>query len=296
MAALPPAVAPVSDVLLPPVLPAGQLCTVTIQTFHHLGNTAYENTAETVFEKIPLSTGGGGRVFRLGIRSFQQTNTGGLNQLDEDMVKLKEELVVETDEAGRLHRVLNKSQLKQKFQELRPSLLRKYTNANVPFITPAIINNLGQVLEGDGYLEDVLNTSPEYALLFPGLYGRAYTATPEPLGPRLIPRILGNVDLPLLLAASRPESVPEDVAYGVYLTGRIDETEFRADDLQQALRTVTDQFDLEVTLKAQHQESYEFDNRRELLYGARLTDYRVAGVFSTQVVSTLKTDVLSSIQ
>ncbi|WP_310397515.1 hypothetical protein [Hymenobacter sp.] len=292
MAFVPPSLVAVPDVLLPPVLPTGQLCTVTCQTFHHLGNRAYENTAETVFEKTLLSAGAEGRAFRLVIRSFTQTNTGGLNRLDEDMVKLKNELVIETDESGRLRRVLNKSQLKQRFQELRPVLLRKYADA--PFITPAIINNLGLVLEGDGYLEDVLNASPEYSLLFPGLYGRAYAATPEPLGHRLIPRILANVDLPLRTSAARTATVPADVADGVYVTGEVDEAGFRADELRQAVRTITDQFDLDVTLKVRHQESYEFDSRHELVYGAQLTDYRVTGVFSTQVVSTLKAAPLSS--
>lgn len=286
-------ITPVFGELLPPVLPAGQVCTVITQTFHHLGNTAYENTAKTVFEKTLLDVDAERRVFRLCIRSFQQSSLGGLNRLDQDMVKLKEEMTIETDAAGRLHRVLNKSQLKQRFQALRPTLLRNHSD--VPFITPTIINNLGQVLEGDGYLEDVLNTAPEYRLLFPGLYGRAYTATPEPLGTRLIPRILANTDLPLLLSAARTEQVPANVAYGVYVTGRVDETAFRANDLQQALRTITDQFDLAATLRARHQESYEFDDRHELLYGAQLTDYQVPGVFSTQVVSTLKTGALTTL-
>ena len=294
MAFAPPPVATATDVLSAPALPVGQLCTVTVQTFHHLGNTAYENTAETVFEKTLLETRAEGQVFRLLIRSFQQTNTGGLNRLDDDMTKLKQEMVVETDVHGRLHRILNKSQLKDKFQELRPEMLLSYADA--PFITPTIINNLGLILEGDGYLEDVLNSAPEYRLLFPGLYGRAYAATPAPLGPRLVPRILANVDLPLLLAAARTETVPADVAYGVYVTGQIDQAEFRADELQQAIRTITDQFDLEVMLRARHQESYEFDSQHELLYGAQLTDYGVAGVFSTQVVSTLKTTALPSPQ
>jgi hypothetical protein len=62
------------------------------------------------------------------------------------------------------------------------------------------------------------------------------------------------------------------------------------------LRTITDQFDLAVHLRARHQESYEFDGRHELLYGAQLTDYQVPGVFSTQVVSTLKTVALPTLQ
>lgn len=280
--------------LLPPAVPASQVCTVTTQTFHHLGNRAYENTAQTVVEKTMLSTGATGQVFRLTIRDFSQTNTGGLNRLDEEMVKLKQELMVETDAHGRLARILNKDQLKERFRELRPALLRNYRDA--PFITPTIINNLALVLEGDGYLEDVLNSSPEYCLLFPGLYGRAYTATPEPLGTRLIPRILANVDLPLRRTAVRPALVPADVAYGVYVTGQLEEEAFRASDLQQAIRTITDQFDLAATLRVRHQESYEFDASHELLYGAQFSDYGVPGVFSTQLVSTLKATALAASQ
>lgn len=288
------AAATASGVLLPPALPASQVCTVTTQTFHHLGNRAYENTAETVFEKTLLQVGAEGHVFRLILRSFTQTDSGGLNQLDEDMARLKQEMVVETDANGRLQRVLNKDQLRERFRKLRSGMLRRHADA--PFITPAIINNIELVLEGDGYLEDVLNASPEYTLLFPGLYGRSYTATPAPLGSRLIPRIFANVDLPLLLAATRTETVPDDVAYGVYVTGQLDQAAFRPDDLQQALRTITDQFDLAATLRARHQESYEFDGHHELLYGAQLADYGVPGVFSTQVVSTLRTAALPSLQ
>ncbi|MGI4887027.1 MAG: hypothetical protein ACRYFR_18890 [Janthinobacterium lividum] len=289
--ALSPPPAAVPDVLSAPVAPANQVCTVTVQTFHHLGNLAYENTAETVFEKTLLRAGPDGHVFRLATRSFTQTNTGGLNRFDEEVARLKEELVVETDAAGRLCRVLNKGQLKEKFQVLRPLLLRKAAGA--PFVTPAIIGNMGAVLEGDGYLEDVLNASPEYGLLFPGLYGRAYAAAPAPLGQRLIPRILANVDLPLRTAAARTAPVPAGVAHSVFVTGRVDEAAFRADDLQQAMRAITDQFDLNAALRARHQESYEFDARQEMLYGAQLSDYGVAGVFSTQIVATLKTAALA---
>ena len=288
--AFPSSLAAVPDVLPAPVAPANQVCTVTVQTFHHLGNLAYENTAEIVFEKTLLSTGPNGGTFRLVTRSFTQTNTGGLNRFDEEVVRLKEELVVEADATGRLCRVLNKDQLKEKFRALRPLLLRKASGA--PFVTPAIINNMRAVLEGDGYLEDVLNALPEYRLLFPGLYGRAYAAAAAPLGQRLIPRILANVDLPLRTTAACTTLVPAGVAHGVYVTGRVDEAEFRADDLQQAVRAITDQFDLRVVLRARHQESYEFDARQELLYGAQLSDYGVTGVFSTQLVATLKTAAL----
>jgi hypothetical protein len=280
------------NILQAPALPATQQYAITSQTFHHLGNRAYENTTETLFEKTPLGPGEHRPVVRITVRGFTESNPRGLNQLDALLVQLKEELLIETDAAGGLGRILNKEQLAQKYQELRPALLRQAES--LPLLTPAIISNIGRLFAGDGYLEDVLRTSPEYGLLLPGLYGQAYSPEPVALGTRLLPRILGNVDLPLLVAATRTPTVPPDVAYGVYVTGKVDEENFRASDLQQALRTITDRFDLDTTLRARHQESYEFDAAGELRYAARLSDYGVAGVFSTQQVCTLKATIFTS--
>lgn len=277
---------PTDSVLQAPPLPVTQHYAITNQTFHHLGNRAYENTAETLVEKTSLGPGEHGPVVRVVVRSFTESNPRGLNQLDALLIQLREELLIETDAVGGLGRILNKEQLAQKYQELRPALLRQAEG--LPLLTPAIIANIGLLFTGEGYLEDVLRTSPEYGLLLPGLYGRAYSAAPVALGTRLLPRILGNVDLPLRVAATRTPAVPPDVAYGVYVTGTVDEEEFRASDLQQALRTITDRFDLAATLRARHQESYEFDATGELRHAARLSDYGVAGVFSTQQVCTLK--------
>jgi hypothetical protein len=281
-----------SGTLQAPMQPAAQHYTLTTQTFHHLGNRAYENTTETLFEKTPLGPGEHGPIVRVVLCGFTETNPRGLNQLDALLAQLKEEIIIEMDAKGGLARILNKEQLAQKYQELRPALLRQAEG--LPLLTPAIISNIGLLFAGEGYLEDVLRTSPEYGLLLPGLYGCAYSAEPVALGTRLIPRIIGNVDLPLLVAATRTPSVPADVAYGVYVTGKVDQENFRANDLQQALRTITDRFDLDTTLRARHQESYEFDAAGELRYAARLSDYGVAGVFSTQQVCTLKAPIFTS--
>jgi hypothetical protein len=281
-----------SSTLRAPTPPASQQCTITTQTFHHLGNRAYENTTETLFEKTPLGPGEHGPVVLITVRGFTESNPRGLNQLDALLVQLKEELIIELDSKGSLGRILNKEQLAQKYQALRPALLRQADG--LPLLTPAIIANIGRLFAGEGYLEDVLRAAPEYGLLLPGLYGQAYSAEPAALGTRLLPRILGNVDLPLLVAATRTPTVTSDVAYGVYVTGKVDEEHFRAGDLQQALRTITDRFDLDTTLRARHQESYEFDAAGELRYAARLSDYGVAGVFSTQQVCTLKTTIFTS--
>ena len=275
-----------SNALRAPAPPTTQQYTITTQTFHHLGNRAYENTTETLVEKTPLGPGDHGPVVRVQLRGFTESNPRGLNQLDALLIQLREELIIELDAAGGLGRILNKEQLTQKYQTLRPALLRQAEG--LPLLTPAIIANIGLLFTGECYLEDVLRASPEYGLLLPGLYGRAYSAEPVALGTRLLPRILGNVDLPLLVTATRTPTVPPDVAYGVYVTGQVDAEHFQAGGLQQALRTITDRFDLDTTLRARHQESYEFDAAGELRYAARLSDYGVAGVFSTQQVCTLK--------
>ena len=76
---------------------------------------------------------------------------------------------------GGLLRVYNKEKLRDQWELLRPELLQKYRRAD--YITPGMVEGIGQVLPGDGYLEDVLSRGYEYGTLFPPFYGPSYGRT-----------------------------------------------------------------------------------------------------------------------
>ncbi|HLK96425.1 MAG TPA: hypothetical protein VK364_01530, partial [Hymenobacter sp.] len=172
--------------LLLPQFPATMVCTTTVQTTSLLGNLFYENTRTTRFQKQPLEKTAQGWLYAVTMLDFHQTELNGLAQLDADTAALRRQLVIETDHTGQLVRVCNKEQLRKQWEELHPQLLKKHRHSDT--ISPAMIAGIGQVLHGDGYLEDVLRRGYEYGTLFPALYGQPYSPTPTPGQPRTIAR------------------------------------------------------------------------------------------------------------
>ncbi|HEX8658710.1 MAG TPA: hypothetical protein VF690_14290 [Hymenobacter sp.] len=270
--------------LLPP-FPVTMFCTITVQTTSLLGNLFYENTRTTRFQKQPLEKVGQGWRYAVTMLDFQQTERHGLAQLDADTAALRRQLIIDTDHTGQLVQVCNKPQLREQWNALRPQLLKKHRDSDA--ISPAMIDGIGQVLHGDGYLEEVLRRGYEYGTLFPALYGQPYGSAPTPGPPRTIARFLGDLDLPLSTTVKRQSPVPADVAHGLLVEGQLNLAEYPADAVRQALRTMTDQHDLDTTLRAEHVESYEFDDRHELRHGAQFTLYGVEGVFMNKTLCTL---------
>jgi hypothetical protein len=269
---------------LPP-FPVTMVCTTTVQTTSLLGNLFYENTRTTRFRKQPLEKTAQGWRYAVTMLDFDQTERNGLAQLDADTAGLRRQLVIETDHTGQLVRVCNKEQLRQQWEALHPQLLQKHRHSET--ISPTMIAGIGQVLHGEGYLEEVLRRGYEYGTLFPPLYGQPYGPTPTPGQPRTIARFLGNLDLPLSTTVKCQDAVPADVAYGLLVEGRLNQADYPADAVRQALRTMTDQPTLDTTLRVEHVESYEFDARHELRHGAQFTIYGVEGVFMTKTLCTL---------
>ncbi|MDJ0367931.1 hypothetical protein QMK33_22545 [Hymenobacter sp. H14-R3] len=271
--------------LTAPLVPTTQECTITVETASLLGNLGYVNTRRTRFRKEPVRPAGEGWCYAVTVLDFHQTEEKGLAQLDADTAVLRRELLIETDASGALLRVCNKAELQRQWASLHPQLRKKYRYSKD--IMPGMIDGIGQVLHGDGYLEDVLRRGYEYGTLFPALYGRHYTAVPAPGPPRTIARFLGDLDLPLNTTARQQEPVPGDVAYGVVVEGLVNQEEFPRQALRESLRTITDQLDLDTTLRLQHLESYELDRNAELRHAAQFTIYGVAGVFMNKNLCTL---------
>ena len=268
-----------------PLAPRTQDCTVTVVVDSLLGNLAYTNTRRTRFRKQPLRQTAHGWLYAVTVLDFEQTETAGLAQLDADTAGLRRELLIETDAAGGLLRVCNKPALHQHWADLLPQLLKKYRHSDE--ISPAMVEGIGSVLHGDGYLEDVLRRGYEYSTLFPALYGQRYTPTPVAGRPRTLARFLGDLNLPLRTTARQQAPVPADVEWGVLVEGTVDPDEYPKQATRQVLCTMTDRYDLDTALDLQHLESYEFDRHAELQHAAQFTVYGVSGVFMNKTLCTL---------
>lgn len=257
---------------------------VTVQDSLRISNCITENAALFHFKKTLHQVTPQGFVFALETVDFTQTAGPELGPLVAEMVRLKEHLLLEIDGSGRLVRVVNKDELRRKWQALMPVLKARYRNSAA--ISPAQVERLGLILNGDGYLESVLAQSPEYRILFPVVYNQPYTATDVHRSATTVPRFMGELDLPLLLETRLEGRPAAGELRRVVVEGFVDPATYPGEAVQQALRKLTDTFDLDTDLLSVHQESYVFEDspRQEMLEATRYTRYEVPGVFGKEIV------------
>lgn len=268
---------------------SGIVCTITAHTSLRLGNLCNEKATQLRVRKaMRQATPGGGFIFDITTLSRVQTPTQGAGQLTAELAPLLDALVVETDAAGRLLRVLNKAALRQQWAALKPELQAKYRrNSDVP---PKLLHQLGQVLDEDDALETALANSSEYGLLFQPPYGLPFSADVPVPGTAVLPHFVGEIDLPL-----RTESLCEinDLSPGatgaVRVAGEIDLSRYRAADARRALCALTDEPNLDARVQVLHHERYTFGSQYELVEATRHTRADVPGVMSRQVTVLLHT-------
>jgi hypothetical protein len=266
-----------------------QVFTLTTHATLRLGSLVTESARQLRLRRtLRQLTPTGGCVFELTALARVQTPMSGVAGLSAELAPLLETLLVETDATGRLARVANKAQLRERWADLLPTLRRKYRQD--PDVPPALLAQLGQVLDGDDTLEAVLARSPEYGLLFPPLYDQ-YLSPDTPLpGSAVLSRFVGEMDLPLrtetLLEAAAPAG---DIAGTVRVAGEVDEPRYAADEARRALCALTDQPNLDTRVVALHQETYIFGRRHELVEASRHTRGEVPGVMSRELTVLLHT-------
>lgn len=268
---------------LSPALPVQQYA-VTVQDSLRLSNCITENSALFYFKKTVRQVTAQSIVFELETVDFSQTAGHELGPLEEEMVRLKELLLLEIDFNGRLLQVVNKEELRRKWAAIQPVFKARYSHS--PAINPAQVEQIGLILNGDGYLESVLAKSPAYSILFPTVYGRLYTAAAPHRSCTAIPRFIGELELPLLLETRLEDHPVLGGLSKVVVDGFVDHANYPGEEAQQALRKLTDKFDLDTSLLALHQESYSFDESplQKLLEATRYTRYEVPGVFGKELV------------
>ncbi|MBO2010158.1 hypothetical protein [Hymenobacter negativus] len=262
--------------------------TITTQAALRLGNLSSERASQLRVRKVlHHTTPSGGFVFDVTTLSRVQTPGQGAEQLTAELAPLLAKLVIETDAIGRLVRVLNKRALRQQWEALLPRLQATYRHH--PYVPPALLEQLGQVLDEGTALEAMLASSPEYSLLFPPLYGRTFSAEIPVYGTASLPRFVGEIDLPLRTEALLGTPLLAEAAALVSVAGAVDVSHYQADEARKALCTLTDEPNLNTEVQAVHHECYTFGQQHELLEASRYTRADVLGVMSRQLTVLLHT-------
>ena len=272
-----------------PARAPSQVFTLTTHTTLRLGNLMTESAAQSrVRRTLRATTPSGGYVFDLETLARCQTPAQGSARLTAELAPLLEKLVLETDAAGRLVRVVNKPQLRLRWADLLPRLRTKYRRD--PDVPPALLAQLGQVLDGDDTLETTLARSPEYGLLFPPLYSQPFSPVVPVAGAALLPGFIGEIDLPLRTEALLAESIASPGVAGIVrIAGEVDGAHYPAAEARQALCTLTDHPNLDTRVRALHHEQYTFGQHHELVAATRHTRAEVPGVIGRQLTVLLHT-------
>lgn len=270
-------------------LPPRQECAVGVQTGVRIGGALYETTMQLVVRKTRQQATAAGWLVELTTLEFAQQATNELEELAGYMAEVRGRLLVEVSRTGGLARILNKEELQKKWAALKPALAARYRASTQ--VTPALLDELGQVLHGEGHLEEVLRRAPEYRLLFPAVFGQAYSpATAQP-GRVVLKRFLGELDLPVLTRTHLAEPAAPTGACSLQVLGWIDEAHYPAAGVQQAVRSLTDRPAADPTLELIYRENYALGPAPYLgvAHAASHTRYEVPGVLGREVTALLTT-------
>lgn len=267
-----------------------QVCTLTTHAVLRVGDRVREySTLWRVRKSLRQVTPAGGGVFDVATLARVQTPVQGAEQLTADLAALLHTLVVETDRTGRVVRVVNKPQLRAQWaNQVLPGLQKKYRGD--PEVPPALLAQLGHVLDGDDALEEVLAESPEYGVLFPPLYGRPLSTDVPVAGTAVLAQFVGAFDLPLRTEARLvPAGAGAAGTAAVQVVGEVEAARYPAADVRRALSALFDQPRLDARVAALHQETYAFGPRHELVEAARHTRGEIQGVGGRQLTVLLHT-------
>lgn len=270
-------------------VPRRQECSVVVQTGVRIGGVRYETSTQRVVRNTRQQVTLQGWVVEVATLEFLQDPTTELEELAGYLAQVKDRLVVEVDFTGQLRRIANKAELQAKWAALQPALREKYrASADV---TPRLLDQLGQVLHGDGALEEVLRQAPEYRLLFPPLFRQHYHLAASQPGTALIKRFLGTLDLPVVTEARLAAPPAADGACTLHVVGWIDPARYPAAGVRQAVRAITDRPDADPTLNLLYRETYAFGPApyQGVQHAACHTRYDVPGVVGREVTALLTT-------
>lgn len=268
--------------------PLRQECVVVVQTGVRIGGALYETASQLVVRKIRQQAAAQGGIIELSTLDFAQEPNNELEELAGYLAQVKSRLLIEVDRTGCLQRVLNKEELLAKWQALKPNLEARYrTSADV---TPQLLHQVGEVLNGNGRLEEALGQAPDYRLLLPVVFDQPYShATSQP-GTTTLKRFLGDLDLAILTEA-RWAAPAGAAAATLEVRGWVDKARYPAAGVGQAVRALSPRAEMPPALHLLYHETYSLGSApgQGIQHAASHTHYEVPGVVGREVTALLST-------
>ncbi|SHH32559.1 hypothetical protein SAMN05421866_2609 [Chryseobacterium oranimense] len=190
-------------------------------------------------------------VFTVEMPLYKQSNKDGMYKWVGDLHELREKIVCTLDENGQLGKIINLTDIQNKWREIKPKIILKHRSEQYREI---FIKGVEELLEDGNRLAEALRFAMPYQLLFPGIHFKEFKKNQIINGYREIPNFIAAKSVPITTEERISEL--EDGRYQIDVKGSIDENNFEQDKVTAMIRILKNRPRVPTLLQLNYMERY----------------------------------------
>lgn len=190
-------------------------------------------------------------VFTVEMPFYKQSNKDGMYKWVGDLHELREKIVCTLDENGQLGKIINLTDIQNKWRAIKPKIVLKHRSEKYREI---FIKGVEELLEDGERLAEALRFSMPYQLLFPGIHFKEFKKNETINGYRELPNFIAAKSVPITTEERISEL--EDGKYQIDVKGSIDEDNFEQDKVTAMIRILKNRPRVPTLLQLNYMERY----------------------------------------
>ena len=190
-------------------------------------------------------------VFTVEMPLYKQSNKDGMYKWVGDLHELREKIVCTLDENGQLGKIINLTDIQNKWREIKPKIILKHRSEKYREI---FIKGVEELLEDGSRLAEALRFAMPYQLLFPGIHFKEFKKNQIISGYRELPNFIATKSVPITTEERISEL--EDGRYQIDVKGSIDENNFEQDKVTAMIRILKNRPRVPTLLQLSYMERY----------------------------------------
>jgi hypothetical protein len=190
-------------------------------------------------------------VFTVEMPLYKQSNKDGMYKWVGDLHELREKIVCTLDENGQLGKIINLTDIQNKWSEIKPKIILKHRSEQYREI---FIKGVEELLEDGNRLAEALRFAMPYQLLFPGIHFKEFKKNQIINGYRELPNFIAAKSVPITTEERISEL--EDGRYQIDVKGSIDENNFEQDKVTAMIRILKNRPRVPTLLQLNYMERY----------------------------------------
>lgn len=190
-------------------------------------------------------------IFTVEMPFYKQSNKDGMYKWVGDLHQLREKIVCTLDENGQLGKIINLTEVQNKWREIKPKIVLKHRSEQYREI---FIRGVEELLEDGERLAGALRYAMPYQLLFPGIHFKEFKKNEIINGYRELPNFIATKSVPIITEEKISEL--EDGKYQIDVKGSIDENNFEQNKVTAMIRILKNRPRVPTLLQLNYMERY----------------------------------------